>query len=768
MGSVACSLKKRVLALLIFSLTLSLSNSFIYAEWTSVHLYFSSLYHRWGLSGIYFTSPNEGWAVGSDPSGGRGTGVLLHYLNGSWIDINPPTAIPSWRWGFSDCHFTSSNEGWAVGEAYGGSLNGGPERYSGVIFHYSNGSWTSITPPSISLDWGLSDVYFSSPNEGWAVGYDHWNHKGVLVHYSNGTWTSIIPPNGGSFLELHSVHFTSSNEGWAVGDDRQNNKGALLHYSNGSWTLITPPDLVSSYWWLSDVHFTSPNEGWAVGENSSNKGALLHYYNNTWESVTPPDISLGWRLYGVHFTSSNEGWAVGEDWAHGRGVLLHYFNGSWTFITPPPIDVPNVTSNWYIESVHFTSPNEGWAVGYDRHNYKGVLLRYSETVSSPNTPIGGTNGVLGTNYTYSTSGSTSSSNDPVQYLFDWGDQTNSGWLPVGQASATKSWSSTGTFQIKVKARCSIHTSVESIWSEILTIAISAETVSTPSSPVGSTIGVTEGIYNYSTGGSSSNFGHSIEYRFDWGDGTYSSWSSSASASKSWPNIESYTVKAQARCATHNSIVSDWSSGLSVTIVAETVSTPNIPSGPTMGTTSKNYTYSTAGSTSNLGHTIQYQFDWMGNGSNLSSWGSATQSRTWTNPGIYNVRARARCTQDTSIVSNWSDSLPVSISVPKISVTPTTYGFGNVKMKRSKTASFKVANNGTANLSILASTITGTDASMFKITSGSGSKTIKPGKTLTIKVTFKPTSKGSKSSTLMITSNDPDTPTIDILLSGIGQ
>jgi hypothetical protein len=55
--------------------------------------------------------------------------------------------------------------------------------------------------------------------------------------------------------------------------------------------------------------------------------------------------------------------------------------------------------------------------------------------------------------------------------------------------------------------------------------------------------------------------------------------------------------------------------------------------------------------------------------------------------------------------------------------------------------------------------------MFTITSGGGNKTIKPNKTLTIKVLFKPTSAGLKSSTLGITSNDPDTPTIDIPLTG---
>ena len=111
---------------------------------------------------------------------------------------------------------------------------------------------------------------------------------------------------------------------------------------------------------------------------------------------------------------------------------------------------------------------------------------------------------------------------------------------------------------------------------------------------------------------------------------------------------------------------------------------------------------------------------------------------------------------------------VARNFTSISVTPTSYNFENIKVKKSKTASFVVRNNRTTNLSILGSTITGTDASMFMIKSGSGSKTIKPRKTLTIKVVFKPTSTGLKSAILEITSNDPVTPTIDIPLNGTGQ
>jgi hypothetical protein len=69
-------------------------------------------------------------------------------------------------------------------------------------------------------------------------------------------------------------------------------------------------------------------------------------------------------------------------------------------------------------------------------------------------------------------------------------------------------------------------------------------------------------------------------------------------------------------------------------VAETVSTPTTPRGSTTGSIGTSYSYTTGGSTSSLGHSVQYQFDWKGDGSDLSSWGSATQSKTWTSAGTY--------------------------------------------------------------------------------------------------------------------------------------
>jgi len=106
-----------------------------------------------------------------------------------------------------------------------------------------------------------------------------------------------------------------------------------------------------------------------------------------------------------------------------------------------------------------------------------------------------------------------------------------------------------------------------LWKEIeQRFALAArETISAPSTPSGPLVGLPGLSYTFSAGGSSSNLGHPLEYRFDWGDGNYSSWSSSPSAPKSWASAGIYEVKAQARCSHHPSVTSDWSPGLSVTI-----------------------------------------------------------------------------------------------------------------------------------------------------------------------------------------------------------
>jgi len=106
----------------------------------------------------------------------------------------------------------------------------------------------------------------------------------------------------------------------------------------------------------------------------------------------------------------------------------------------------------------------------------------------------------------------------------------------------------------------------------------------------------------------------------------------------------------------------------------------------------------------------------------------------------------------------------ALKIPDISVAQTPINFGDVKQGKKVTKTLKIMNNGTGELVITLSGLEGID---FHI-QGSSSVTIKAKKSYTLKVLFTPKSAGLKIGTLRITSNDSDTQTIDISLSGTGQ
>jgi uncharacterized repeat protein (TIGR02543 family) len=95
---------------------------------------------------------------------------------------------------------------------------------------------------------------------------------------------------------------------------------------------------------------------------------------------------------------------------------------------------------------------------------------------------------------------------------------------------------------------------------------------------------------------------------------------------------------------------------------EVISLPSFLSGPESGIPQTSYTYSTGGSASNFDHAIEYQFDWKGDGTtDLSPWGSATQSKIWRVAGSYNVRSRAHCGTHPGVISLWTSPIVVNIT-----------------------------------------------------------------------------------------------------------
>jgi len=251
------------------------------------------------------------------------------------------------------------------------------------------------------------------------------------------------------------------------------------------------------------------------------------------------------------------------------------------------------------------------------------------------------------------------------YLFDWGDGSQSTW---GPATASHDWEEAGSYQVRVKAKCSSDSSVITSFGPQLTVTIYVPDVTTtPNKPSinGSDPLHAGESYTFSTGGSTCNYHAQIYYRFDWGDGSsYSSWGSSSQSHTYADVTKSYYVKAQAKCG--NGETSSWSSALNVNFIKHTVSKPGTPTydgGLCYPFGGKEF--NTTGSTCSWGHPVQYQYHW-GNGLN-SSWSTAKYSwanQDWTptlnEEQTFNVSVTARCSNDTSIQSTSSSCTGVKV------------------------------------------------------------------------------------------------------------
>jgi len=92
--------------------------------------------------------------------------------------------------------------------------------------------------------------------------------------------------------------------------------------------------------------------------------------------------------------------------------------------------------------------------------------------NKPDRPSGPTNGKPDVEYTYTTR-TTDPNGDQLNYWFDWGDNTNSGWVGPyesgEEASAKHIWAEKGSYKIKVKAKNTVE--IQSEWSDLLPISM---------------------------------------------------------------------------------------------------------------------------------------------------------------------------------------------------------------------------------------------------------------------------------------------------------
>jgi PKD repeat protein len=103
----------------------------------------------------------------------------------------------------------------------------------------------------------------------------------------------------------------------------------------------------------------------------------------------------------------------------------------------------------------------------------------------------------------------------------------------------------------------------------------------------------------------------------------------------------------------------------------------------------------------------------------------------------------------------------------ITVAPLSRDFGSIVVGQSATSqTINIMNDGSANLSVTGLSLTGPNSAEFGL-GGPGSFVLTPGASQDVQVNFTPGSVGSKSASLLIASDDPDEPSVQVSLQGTG-
>lgn len=264
----------------------------------------------------------------------------------------------------------------------------------------------------------------------------------------------------------------------------------------------------------------------------------------------------------------------------------------------------------------------------------------------PDRPDGPISGIVGKSYKF-TSFTKDSENDDIEYLFDWGDGTDSGW--ISNPFAEHTWVESGEFGIRVKARDQWD---ESDWSPFLIINLDEgslnvnidanPTVAIVGEPIEFSASTTEGTAPYS-------------YEWNFGDGNTST---VQNPTHTYETVGSYIVTVS---------VTDDIGAFGSNFVGINISLTRPPETPTVNASSTYLPGLEQGYTFNAvdpeGDDVYLMIDW-GDGT-ITDWLGPYASgqdvlltHTYTGGEDYTIKAKAKDAND--FESDWSQGSEVEV------------------------------------------------------------------------------------------------------------
>jgi photosystem II stability/assembly factor-like uncharacterized protein len=316
------------------------------------------------------------------------------YSQDYWIRVPSPTA----KW-LLECQFIDTVNGWACGEL-------------GAIIHTSNSGANWVVQNSGISGYTINDIYFTSPNNGWALSNDYLFTGTIVLRTTSGgqTWTNSRFPD--TTVVIYTVYFLDSLTGFLGGSF----PGKIFKTTNGgaNWFECNIDTAYCPYLYLFpkyDFAFLNSSTGFACGGQLDIAGMV-------WKTT---DGGLNWKtycvtpepLYKIKIINAAKILATGGDFEYGMSMAVswdsgntwHYdttglfgVGGALAFRTSTEVWVPlnfaqrwglnldsaDIYAGWHeinapdstaVYAAQFVSPTFGWAFGSN-----GAIMKYNPSV----------------------------------------------------------------------------------------------------------------------------------------------------------------------------------------------------------------------------------------------------------------------------------------------------------------------------------------------------------------------------------------------------
>jgi hypothetical protein len=286
------------------------------------------------VNDIYFVSANDGWAVAGHQ--------IWHYDGAGWkLFKNLHPANPRYDYGLTQVWFNGPNDGW-----FAGMENRTSSVYVSKMWHYDGAEFKEVTIPNVRF---IYKMHFNAPDDGWAFGGDY------ALRFDGSKWYQT------EFRTLYwsGCFFWDANDGWAV------SMGGVYKWNGYEWNLAVT---VGEDTWLNCIGFTEPGLGWALGEEAPMSGSHTNAWRWNgikWEPERAFTFANGGVLpfYDIQFLGPGYGWAVGIG-------TWHWDGAKWTRYDKPP----GVRGKGFeVRSVFCIDENDVWAGGTEGNiiHFKG-------------------------------------------------------------------------------------------------------------------------------------------------------------------------------------------------------------------------------------------------------------------------------------------------------------------------------------------------------------------------------------------------------------